>query len=156
MTPSLHPTAIATLRRASERLQAWPTSTLWLACLACLPEGDTLTCAELDEALQARSLHDLQGADAVEAIETILAEQSGATVPAPEATQKTLAEPEPEEHLRRALEHLEKAISGFGPCPATYRLEFAAQDLRAVISALETARSLEAALWPTRPIPQKS
>lgn len=133
-----------TLHRASARLQDWPTSTLWLACLACLPSGDTLTCAELDEALQDGRLHDIQGADAVEAIEKILAQQS-ATIPAPAPTVETPApiEASPEEHLRLALEHLEKAIKGFEPGPATYRLEFAAQDLSAVLDSVNLARSLE-------------
>ena len=157
MPSPLSPEALATLHRASARLQAWPTSTLWLACLACLPSGDTLTCAELDDALQdAGRIHDLMGADAVEAIGQLLAQ--GATIPAPAPTesQSPSGDPEdsttkeapadlsPEEHLRAALASLEAAIRGFGPCPGTHALEYNALDLRAALAALGFARALEA------------
>lgn len=137
--------ALDTIRRAKARLQAWPSLTLWLACLACLPSGDTLTCAELDSALQdAGRIHDLMGADAVEAIEALLAQ--GATVPASAPTEEcpVSVEVTPEDHLRAALEHLTRAIDGLGPCPASYRLEWARMDLDAVRAALDFARTLEA------------
>lgn len=128
--------AAALLARASERLQSFPTSTLLLAVLACAGD-DTLTVREVDEVLLARGSHDLMGAEAVEEIEAILAQS--ATVPAPAPTEE-----DPEAHLRLALEHLEKAIKGFGPGPSTYALEYNALDLRGALAALDVARSLKA------------
>lgn len=144
MPSPLSPEALATLHRASARLRAWPTSTLWLAVLAALPSGDTLTCIELDDALQdAGRIHDLMGADAVEKIEALLAQ--GATVPAPAPTiEAPSPEPSPEEHLRAALASLEAAIRGFGPGPGTYALEYNALDLRAALAAIDSTRALEA------------
>lgn len=145
MPTPLSTPALDTLRRAKARLIAWPSLTLWLACIRELPEGDKFTCAELDEALQASASHDLMGADAVDRIMSIL-EQLGATIPAPAPTEECPVSIEitPEDHLRAALEHLTKAIDGFGPCPATYRLEFARLDLQASVAALDLASTLEA------------
>ncbi len=75
-TAPLSPLALSTLRGASERLHAWPSLTLWMACLDCIPQSDSLTAWELDSALQTTGVRDLQGADAVEAIEAILATAS--------------------------------------------------------------------------------
>lgn len=141
-SPLLSGSAAALLTKASKRLQAFPTSTLLLAVLACAGD-DTLSVKEVDEALLARRSHDLMGADAVEEIEAILAQS--ATIPAPAPTVEAPAELSPEEHLRAALASLEAAIKGFPPGPAVYALEYNALDLRAALAAIETARTLEAA-----------
>lgn len=150
-SPLLSGSAAALLTKASKRLQAFPTSTLLLAVLACAGD-DTLSVREVDEALLARGSHDLMGADAVEEIEAILA--AGATVPVPTPTEEAPApDVSAEEHLRAALAHLEAAIKGFTPGPAVYALEYTALDLRGAINALDLARTLEAekaveaALW---------
>ena len=140
-SPLLSGSAAAILTKASKRLQAFPTSTLLLAVLACAGD-DTLSVREVDEALLARGSHDLMGADAVEEIEAILA--AGATVPAPAPTEEAPPDVSAEEHLRAALAHLEAAIKGFAPGPAVYALEYTALDLRGAINALDLARTLEA------------
>lgn len=69
--------ALDTLRRACERISAWPSSTIYLALLAL--GASSLLLQEIERALG--SLLDLQGADACEALETILSRAT--TIPAP-------------------------------------------------------------------------
>lgn len=149
--------AIEALQWVSEKIQAHPSITIGLAVLT--TGIDTHTRLELIKAIdEDRIAGDLQGADAVEAIESLLS-AACPTIPAPAPTVEAppgqgalpledngedYPMPTPERRLRYAIEHLEAAIQGFGPGPGTARIEWALLDLRSVASAVDASRALAA------------